>query len=95
MKPEEFSIVVCVSVFVAYAVIDALYAWYVYAVAKHRAFMSANIGAGMHFLMAYGVISYTNNWWYILPLAAGSWLGTFCVVKWEGSKKDAAQLMEE
>ena len=69
------------AIFLAYFLIDALYAYYTLAVVGREAFKSASIGAFMHFLLAFGVINYVQNFLYIIPLAAGSWLGTYFAVK--------------
>ncbi|MEY4723766.1 MAG: hypothetical protein RLZZ324_1279, partial [Candidatus Parcubacteria bacterium] len=70
-----------VLVFFTYAVIDAMYAWYTLVVTARRPFASANVSFLMHFLLAFGVLTYTSNPLYIIPLACGSWVGTFLVVK--------------
>jgi hypothetical protein len=69
-------------VFAAYVLVDGLYAYYTLAVVKRSAVSAATTGAAMHFLLALGVISYIKNYWYIIPLALGSWLGTYLVVKY-------------
>lgn len=70
-----------VLVFLAYAAIDGFYAKYTLDVVAHKPFAAATIGSLMHFLLAFGVLSYTENWLYLFPLAAGSWVGTFITVK--------------
>lgn len=34
----------------------------------------------MHFLMAFGVLNFTENWLYVFPLALGLWIGTYITV---------------
>jgi hypothetical protein len=72
-------------IFLTYTVIDALYAWYTLAVGARRPFAAASISFIMHFLLAFGVISYTTNPLYIVPLACGSWVGTYLVVRRGGA----------
>lgn len=72
---------VCLGLFVAYLFVDALYVLYTKAVVKQRPIYAANVGTLMYFMSAYGIINYTHNWLYILPIAAGSWLGTYLTVK--------------
>lgn len=74
-------------IFISYILIDGLYAKYTFEVVSLKPFKSATIGSLMHFLLAFGVVNYTQNWLYIIPLAAGSWLGTYYVVKFEKDKK--------
>ena len=75
-------------VFVAYAVVDALYARYTLSVTAVREWNAATIGAFIHFLLAFGVLQYTENPWYIVPLAAGSWVGTFWAVRRERTRRE-------
>ena len=85
---KEFNFYIAGLIFVTYVVTDALYAKYTLDVANYNKYRAATIGTSIHFLMAFGVISYTQNWFYIIPLAMGSWVGTFIIVRRERIKKD-------
>lgn len=87
---EDFNIWIAVGVFVAYLAVDALYAMYTITVVERRAIASANISFVMHFLLAVGVLSYTDNFIYIIPLAIGSWVGTFFATKYFYSKQSSS-----
>ena len=65
----------------AYVLIDGMYAYYTLAVVDRKPVVSATIGALMHFLIAFWVLSYVQNYFYVIPLALGSWVGTFLIVK--------------
>ncbi len=78
---NEFNVLTALIVFVAYMVVDGMYAYYTLAVAEKQAFRSATVGSLMHLLIAVGVLSYVQNYLYIVPLAIGSWIGTYLVVK--------------
>ena len=88
---QQFDWRIGLVVMISYVVVDALYAKYTLEVVELRPFHSATIGALMHFLLALGVVSYTDNWLYIFPLALGSWIGTFFVVSKEKKKKQPNQ----
>ncbi len=77
---DGFSFGLAGLVFGAYLVIDALYAQYTYSVVGRKPIQAANIGFIMHFLLAFGVINYVENFLYVIPLALGSWAGTYLVV---------------
>ncbi len=77
----DFNPLIALGVFAAYVLVDGLYAYYTLAVVKRSAIAAATTGAAMHFLLALGVISYIKNYYYIIPLALGSWLGTYIVVR--------------
>ncbi len=83
---RNFDFGIATLVFAAYLVIDALYAQYTYAVVKKKPMQAANVGFIMHFLLAFGVINYVGNFLYVVPLALGSWLGTYLVVRNEKGK---------
>jgi len=84
---KEFDVALGAVIFVAYLLIDGLYAYYTFAVVKKKPFSAATTGFLMHFLLAVGVINYVNNFLYVIPLALGSWFGTYLVVARERSKE--------
>lgn len=80
---HNFSFQIAILIFIAYIVVDSMYAYYTLQVTKRKPYSAATIGALMHFLLAVGVLSYVENYLYLLPLALGSWIGTFIIVKRE------------
>jgi hypothetical protein len=78
---QDFSWAVAAAVFIAYFLIDILYALYVIYVGKRAAFKAAVTSSVLYSLAAYGVITYSKNFIYIIPLAIGAFLGTYVVVK--------------
>lgn len=79
---DDFSYLLGVGVFVAYVLVDGLYAYYTITVVNREPVRAATTGAAMHFLLALGVLSYVKNYLYIFPLAMGSWMGTYLVVRY-------------
>lgn len=77
---NNFDIFLALFIFVAYFIIDGLYAYYTFSVVKKKPFAAATTGFIMHFMLAFGVINYVNNFLYVIPLALGSWFGTYLVV---------------
>lgn len=82
---QNFDITTGILIFISYIVVDGLYAYYTIAVQKYKAVKAATTGSLMYVLLAYGVISYTHNILYLIPLAIGSWVGTYAVIKYEGA----------
>jgi uncharacterized protein YebE (UPF0316 family) len=80
---STFDFKIAFFIFIAYIIVDGMYACYTLQVTKRKPYSSATIGALMHFLLAVGVLNYVQNFLYLLPLALGSWIGTFLVVKKE------------
>jgi uncharacterized membrane protein YfcA len=64
-----------------YIVVDSMYAYYTLKVSEKKPVHTATSGALIHFLLAIGVLSYVQNYLYIIPLAIGSWIGTYIVEK--------------
>jgi hypothetical protein len=78
---QSFDFTIAGTVLVVYAFVDAMYAYYTISITKKKPLASASIGALMHFLIAFGVLNYVQNYLYIVPLALGSWIGTYLVVR--------------
>jgi hypothetical protein len=80
---NNFELSKALLIFFTYIVIDVLYALYVICVNKRKAFASAMVSSGIYSLGAFGVVSFSKNLLYIVPLATGAFLGTYIVVKFE------------
>jgi hypothetical protein len=80
---QVFDFKIAAIVFVAYMAVDAAYAYYTIAVTTKRPLRAASVGALMHFLIAFGVLNYVQNYLYVIPLAVGSFIGTYLVVKFD------------
>ncbi len=78
---QEFDLLTAFLILVVYIVVDGMYAYYTLKVSEKKPVHAATSGALMHFLLAVGVLSYVQNYLYIIPLAVGSWIGTYIVVK--------------
>lgn len=91
---EGFNILTALILIGVYIVIDGLYAHYTIQISKRRPVAAATTSGLMHFLMAVGVLNYVNNFLYIIPLAIGSWIGTFLVVRYHHSKESVVTKLE-
>ena len=80
---HSFNFLIASGIFLAYILVDGMYAYYTLAVTNKKPFVSATTGALMHFLIAFGVLNYVHNYLYIIPIAVGSWIGTYLIVKRE------------
>lgn len=77
---ETFNITTSIIIFIAYGIIDAMYIYYTYSVVHKQPLASATSGLIIHILLAIGIINYIENTLYIIPLALGSWCGTYIMV---------------
>ena len=64
-------------VLVATAATDAVYVMFAGAVVNRRRLSAANWSALWYLLSSYAVISYTENWVYVVFAGLGSWIGAF------------------
>ena len=78
---NSFNFLYALGIATAYFIADSFYAYYTLFVVQYRAVMAATTGALIHFLLAFGVLSYTQNYLYVIPIVIGSWIGTYVVVK--------------
>jgi hypothetical protein len=67
-------------VVIATAATDAVYVMFTSAVVARRRVPAASWSSVWYLLSSYAVISYTENWVYVLFAAAGSWLGAFASI---------------
>jgi len=74
-----FSWFTAVTIFMTYVVIDMLYA--------RRPFRAAATTSVIYSLLAYGVVSYSQNILYLIPLASGAFFGTFLMVAYKKRKE--------
>jgi uncharacterized protein YebE (UPF0316 family) len=81
---SDFSWWTALTVFVVYVLFDILYALYVIFVSQNRAIAASFTGSMLYSLGAVGVMSYTHNVLYLIPLSLGAFVGTYIAVKYLG-----------
>ena len=64
----------------ATAATDAVYVQFSSAVARQRRVSAANWSGMWYLLSSFAVISYTQNWVYVLFAAVGSWIGAYASI---------------
>ena len=64
-------------VLLATAATDAVYVMFTSAVIARRRVPAATWSSIWYLLSSFAVISYTNNWIYVVFAAIGSWIGAF------------------
>jgi hypothetical protein len=68
---------IALGVLVATAATDACYVAFTSAVVARKRLSAANWSSVWYMLSSFAVISYTENWVYVLFAAVGSWVGAF------------------
>jgi hypothetical protein len=71
---------IAIGVLLATATTDAAYVMFTAAVVARKRIPAANWSSLWYLLSSFAVISYTNNWVYVVFAAAGSWLGAFATI---------------
>jgi hypothetical protein len=67
-------------VVLATAATDAVYVMFTSAVVARRRVPAATWSSIWYVLSSFAVISYTNNWVYVIFAAVGSWLGAYATM---------------
>ena len=80
MHLPPFDPLTAVAVTIATAATDAVYVRFTAAIVRHRRLSAANWSGLWYVLSSFAVISYTNNWLYVLFAAAGSWIGAYATM---------------
>src|ERR1700753_610387 len=65
------------AVVLATAATDAVYVMFTSAVVSRKRFPAATWSSISYLLSSFAVISYTENWVYVVFAAVGSWIGAF------------------
>jgi hypothetical protein len=84
---QSFDPRIAIAVFVAYLLIDAMYAYYTLAITRRQPVAAATVGSLMYVLIAFGILNFVENYLYVIPMVIGSWIGTYVVVKREMEEK--------
>lgn len=83
MHTNEFQWTTAWLVFATYFLIDVLYSRFYIEVSHRRAFRAAVLSCLLYTLLAYGVLTYSHNPLYIVPLVAGAFMGTYVTVRFQ------------
>jgi hypothetical protein len=78
---NDFSLATAGLIFATYVAVDILYALYIICVGKRQALAAAAISSLLYSLLAFGVVTYSKNILYLVPLASGAFIGTFLTVR--------------
>ena len=81
---SEFSWFIAATLFATYVVVDVLYALYIVCVERRDALRAAALSAILYSLLAFGVVTYSQNTLYLIPIAAGAFVGTYVTVRYQG-----------
>ncbi len=83
---DPFNIFLAAGLFVIYFLLDAINSYFTIKVIEMAPYPAAFAGCTMHLFIALGVLSYTNNFWYLFPMMTGSWFGIYMLLSYRKHK---------
>ena len=81
MKIDDVDINACLIIFITYFILDMFYAYYILCIESRKNLMSSFMAGMITSLSAFGVVSFSKNMLYIVPLFLGAFTGTYCTMK--------------
>ena len=86
MGTETFNFGIAAALFGVYFLLDAINSYFTIKAVQMSPGPAACAGCTMHFFVALGVLSYVNNFWYLIPMMMGSWLGIYTLLNYRKYK---------
>ena len=77
----QFDYNVAFLIFITYFILDMFYAYYILCIENKQNFMSSLMAGLVTSLAAFGVVSFSKNMLYIIPLFLGAFAGTYFTMK--------------
>jgi len=81
MIPNEINIYLAIIIFITYFILDMFYAYYILCIESRQNLMSSFMAGMITSLSAFGVVSFSQNMTYVIPLFLGAFAGTFVTMK--------------
>ena len=78
-----FDPITFVSVFLGSLILDIVWAFTIRRVAQGRAFQAASYSLFTTLINGVIITEFVRNWWYLLPSAAGAFIGNYLTVKFD------------
>jgi hypothetical protein len=78
---NQFDINTALLIFTTYFILDMFYAYYILCIESRQNLMSSFMAGMITSLSAFGVVSFSKNMLYVIPLFIGAFAGTYCTMK--------------
>ena len=78
---DQFHISVAILIFITYFILDMFYAYYILCIESRQNLMSSFMAGMITSLSAFGVVSFSQNMLYVVPLFLGAFAGTYFTMK--------------
>jgi predicted small integral membrane protein len=80
----------------ATALTDAVCVLFTASIVRRKAVAAASFSSLSYMLSSFAVISFTSNWFYVVPAALGSWLGAYITMRClNGPVEHVDQVLDE
>jgi hypothetical protein len=80
-QTNHFDINIALFIFITYFILDMFYAYYILCIESRQNLMSSFMAGMITSLSAFGVVSFSKNMIYVIPLFLGAFAGTFVTMK--------------
>lgn len=71
-----------------YFALDTFYSKYVLSIGRLKPISASNYSALLILLTGFATSEYVRNLWYLVPMCAGAWLGSFVSIEIERKKRN-------
>jgi hypothetical protein len=78
---NNFDINIAILIFVTYFILDMFYAYYILCIESRQNLMSSFMAGMITSLSAFGIVSFSKNMMYVIPLFLGAFAGTYVTMK--------------
>lgn len=78
---DQFNISIAILIFTTYFILDMFYAYYILCIESRQNLMSSFMAGMITSLSAFGVVSFSQNMLYVVPLFLGAFAGTYFTMK--------------
>ena len=78
---DTFDINIAIIIFITYFILDMFYAYYILCIESRKNLMSSFMAGMITSLSAFGIVSFSKNMIYIIPLFLGAFAGTYLTMK--------------
>lgn len=83
MSKDGFNLGIALLLVVIFAIENVVYVKYFQAVEANQPIRASVYSVSIYVISIFGVISYINNYWYVIPVLLGAIIGTYGGVRWK------------
>jgi hypothetical protein len=81
IQTNQFDIYFAIIIFITYFILDMFYAYYILCIESRQNLISSFMAGMITSLSAFGIVSFSQNMLYVIPLFLGAFAGTYFTMK--------------